>query len=246
MLARMRFLVVVVSLVLVVVALPRLDAQIHGVPASVTSIGFGGNHSFSPGVPASVTSLGPNGFGGGHARFSNCCFNPFFETAAQSPMFTRGRHFHRDGNFFGSTLPVFGYSVPYTQVVVVQPDTGYGDDEDEYYEGGGPTIFDRRGSRARGTRVVEGEREPAPAPAVQPVVAAEPPAPIVAQPNTVIVFRDGHQAELQNYAIVGDTLFDLTDNRSRKIQLADLDLPATHKANDARGVDFQIPGTPGQ
>jgi hypothetical protein len=62
----------------------------------------------------------------------------------------------------------------------------------------------------------------------------------------VIVFRDGHQTELQNYAIVGNTLFDLTDNLTHKIQLADVDLAATHKANDARGVDFQIPGSPGQ
>jgi len=62
----------------------------------------------------------------------------------------------------------------------------------------------------------------------------------------VIVFRDGHQAELQNYAIVGDTIFDFTDNLSHKIQLGDIDLSATHKANDARGVDFQIPSGAGQ
>jgi hypothetical protein len=241
MLARMRSFFVVLGLVLVVVATPRLYAQIHGVPASVTSFGFGGSHSLTPGVAASVTSLGPRGFGGGHARFGNCCFNPFFETGSRSPMFTRGRHFHR--NFFGSTLPFYGYGVPYTQVVVVQPDAGYGDDDDDYYEGG-PTIFDRRGASARRTRVVEVEREPAPA--VQPAVAAEPPATVVPQPSTVIVFRDGHQTELQNYAILGDTLFDLTDNLSHKIQLADIDLQATHKANDARGVDFQIPGSAGQ
>jgi hypothetical protein len=82
--------------------------------------------------------------------------------------------------------------------------------------------------------------EPEPGPAPQPAAAA-PPEPVVAQPSTVVIFRDGHHAELQNYAIVGDTLFDLTDNRSHKIQLADLDLPATIKANDARGVDFQVP-----
>jgi len=68
----------------------------------------------------------------------------------------------------------------------------------------------------------------------------------VPQPSTVLVFRDGHQAELQNYAIVGDTIFDLTENRSHRIQIADLDLTATRKANDARGVDFQVPGNPGQ
>jgi len=38
-----------------------------------------------------------------------------------------------------------------------------------------------------------------------------------------------------------DTLFDFAANRTHKILLADLDLPATHKANDDRGVDFQIP-----
>ena len=67
-------------------------------------------------------------------------------------------------------------------------------------------------------------------------------APVVPQPSTVIVYRDGHQMELQNYAIVGGTIFDLTDNRSRKILLAEIDLPATRKANDERGVDFQVPG----
>ena len=199
------------------------SAQIHGVPASVTSLGFGGSMSRTPGVAASVTSLGPNGFGWGHARFGNCCANTSFH----------GRHSHR--NFFASWVPV--YAVPYTQVVVVQPDVS--DDEEDY--GGGPTIFDRRGSSRR-TRVVEVEREPAPA--SQPVVAAEPPSPVVPQPSTVLIFRDGHQAELLNYAIVGDTIFDLAENRSHKILLADLDLPATRKANDERGVDFQVPGNP--
>jgi hypothetical protein len=220
-----------------------LFGQIHGVPASVTSLGFGGRSSMTPGVAASVTSLGPNGFGGGHMRFNHCCSNPFFQTGQQSPIFFNGRHSHR--NFVVGSLPFF--SVPFTQVVVVQPDAGMDEDEDENYDyDGGPTVFDRRSSLTRRTRVIEVEREKEPAPAPQPVAALEPPAPVVAQASTLLVFRDGHQSELQNYAIVGDTLFDLTDNRSHKILLTDLDLLATRKANDARGVDFQVPGTPGQ
>ena len=50
-------------------------------------------------------------------------------------------------------------------------------------------------------------------------------------------------ATVVNYAIVGDTLFDFGDGRTRKILLADLDLPATHKVNDDRGVDFQVPAS---
>jgi len=44
-----------------------------------------------------------------------------------------------------------------------------------------------------------------------------------------------------NYAIVGDTLFDFSGDRTHKILLADLDIPATQKANDASGVEFKLP-----
>jgi len=71
--------------------------------------------------------------------------------------------------------------------------------------------------------------------------SGEPEEPVAAQPSTVLVFKDGHQSDVFNYAIVGDTLFDFAAGRTRKILLADLDLPATHKANDDRGVEFQIP-----
>jgi hypothetical protein len=66
------------------------------------------------------------------------------------------------------------------------------------------------------------------------------------QPDTVLVFKDGHHQEVTNYAIVGSTLFDLTGGRSRKIPLSELDLMATAKQNDDRGIDFQVPvGTEG-
>jgi len=59
---------------------------------------------------------------------------------------------------------------------------------------------------------------------------------------TELVFRDKHTEEVQNYAIVGQTLWILNAQRARKIPLAELDIPATKKANDDRGVDFQLPG----
>jgi hypothetical protein len=57
----------------------------------------------------------------------------------------------------------------------------------------------------------------------------------------VLVFKDGHQLEVENYAIVGPTLYDLTEGHPRKVQLADLDLSATLKQNDDRGIDFHLP-----
>ena len=57
---------------------------------------------------------------------------------------------------------------------------------------------------------------------------------------TVLVFRDGHQQEVTNYAIMGQTVY-VFDQRTQKIALADLDVAATIKANDDRGLDFQLP-----
>jgi hypothetical protein len=66
-------------------------------------------------------------------------------------------------------------------------------------------------------------------------------------PATVLVFRDQHRQEVQNYAIVGQTLWNFAPEHTQKIPLSDLDLPATSKANDERGVTFHVPGaTEGQ
>jgi hypothetical protein len=61
------------------------------------------------------------------------------------------------------------------------------------------------------------------------------------QPATVIVFQDKHTEEVRNYAIVGETLWIFTEQRARKVLLSDLDVPATQKTNEDRGVDFRLP-----
>jgi hypothetical protein len=76
-----------------------------------------------------------------------------------------------------------------------------------------------------------------PAPRHERVERADP------SPPTVLVFRDQHQQEVQNYAIVGQTLWIFAAQRTQKIPLAELDVDATQKANDQRGVDFRVPGS---
>lgn len=58
---------------------------------------------------------------------------------------------------------------------------------------------------------------------------------------TTLLFRDNHTEEVQNYALVGQTLWILNEDRARKVPLGDLDVPATIKANDERGIDFKVP-----
>jgi hypothetical protein len=91
-----------------------------------------------------------------------------------------------------------------------------------------------RQEEADGDQDAYAQRAPAP-------MAAPAPEPAAIQPATVLVFRDQHKQEVQNYAIVGHTLWDFAPQHTRKIALADLDIPATVKANDDRGVTFRVP-----
>jgi hypothetical protein len=220
------------ALALVLLALP-LCAQVRGVPASVTSYGFGGNFNPNPGPPASVTSLGPNGYHSStwHSPRPVCC-GSFSSAPQRHPGF--GNH-QRVGAFFGGYSSL--YAVPYPVYAVPDEEPSAPADqfpEEEYR--GGPTIFDRRGpGPSRVDDMATREREPA------HEASQEPPTPAADQPETLLVFKDGRQLEVRNYAIVGDTLVDLTEGHRRKVPLAELDVEATSKQNDDRGIDFSLP-----
>jgi hypothetical protein len=204
-------------------------AQINGAPASVTSPGFGGRAINGP--PASVSSVGPRGF----APNSRVTF-----TAPKVPRTGDG---HRRRHLDTPAL-VYGVPVPYA-VDLGATDEGNGadadaDDNDTNYQGG-PTIFDRRGSGAASyiPPVSSASRPHAVQNADEPPADPGPP-----QEPTLLVFKDGRKLELGNYAIIGSTLFDLTPGHPRRVALADLDLEATRKENDDRGVIFRLPPTP--
>jgi hypothetical protein len=204
-------------------------ATIHGTPPSVTSIGFGGHPGFH-GIPPSVTSLnfgnvpGRRNFGFRGDRLGRDGF--------------RRRHHRRDdfiSPFLGGYYLPYGYDYGYDDPGYYA-DSGVDDSADPSYYGSGPTIFDRNGAG----------RLPGPPPGYDYRADLNPPprndaAPVADQPETVLVFKDGHEQEVKNYAIVGATLYDLSDGRTRKVQLAELDLTATVKQNDDRGIAFQLP-----
>jgi hypothetical protein len=57
-----------------------------------------------------------------------------------------------------------------------------------------------------------------------------------------LFFKDGRRMEIQNYAIIGQTLWVLDERNSTKVPLADLDLDATQRENRSRGLRFSLPG----
>jgi hypothetical protein len=196
-----------------------------GVPASVTSTGGHGG-----GVPASVLTTPRPGLG-----------------IAPNAGFHHHRHFRNNNNVV--FVPVYSYPV-YSDV---------GDylltNEDAYIPSyARPQPWDQTANQqpvapqAPGPTVMEPGYQPAPppqqtasvAPAAQPQPASQQPA--EPQPETVLVFKDGHIMQVGNYVIVGDTLYNLSGAyREYKIPLADLDLDATVKANEDRGLEFHLP-----
>ena len=51
--------------------------------------------------------------------------------------------------------------------------------------------------------------------------------------------------EIKNYAVANEKVVVFDNHHIKKIPLADIDLAATMKLNDERGVDFQIPNSAG-
>ena len=65
----------------------------------------------------------------------------------------------------------------------------------------------------------------------------------------LLVYRDGHTEEVSSYSIIGQTMYTKSDfwssgSWTRTIQIADLDVPATLKQNQQRGVRFELPSGP--
>jgi hypothetical protein len=211
--------------------IPTAGAQVNGMPASVTSPGFGGRQV--NGVAPSVTSLGPRGYTPGSPT---CCFRGVTTNPPNHPLNSQHPHRRKD-----AYLPWGGgiYSAPYYGYSDSGSDVA--DDPPGDYNGG-PTIFDRRGPGTAPASAPYSSRARNNSPQDDPAYdSAAPDAPASDQPQTILVFKDGHQVEVANYAIVGNTLYDLSSGHRQKIALADLDLTATAKQNDDRGIDFQVP-----
>jgi hypothetical protein len=98
---------------------------------------------------------------------------------------------------------------------------------------------DRLTGEVRSLREDEEVREEAAQAQSAPRAAAPQTAPS-GMPETLLVFRDGHRITVRNYAIVGSTLWKLSEGAARKFSLADIDVEATRKANSANGVEFPL------
>jgi hypothetical protein len=216
-------------------ALPSA-AQMHGPPATTTV----GGHFLAP--PPSVTSIAGRHLPPPLPSVTSIPNYGYTRWTPYSPYYSgyyRGRGY---GYGYGRGGGV-AYAIPY-----YIPADGYGYD----YVGGpdlysGPPIAPNDPimhivAEQPGARYPSNDPELAEAPPLQVQPQPEQSNAHEAKPNesSVLVFRDGHQQEVSNYAIMGQTVY-VFDKRTQKVALADLDVPATIKANDDRGLEFKIP-----
>ena len=134
----------------------------------------------------------------------------------------------------------YAYAVPYYYPV---DNSAYGYD----YVGGGPDLYSGPPPGAFDPTLHMIAEQPPANPYVEdtPDVQAYALAPRALPDDkpgdpTVLVYRDGKQQEVSSYAIMGDALY-IFDQGRKKVALAELDIPATVKANDDRGVEFRLP-----
>jgi hypothetical protein len=170
-----------------------------------------------------------------------------------------GRGHGRNKGGSGGYVYAYPYYVPYP----VGPDDGYDQDQPDsqadQQEAPAPTIFENRreyrpapnptptGSGSDDSRYGEHyldgreQRATTADAGSAPDTRPEPTPPTRQLLPVILVFKDGHQQEIANYAIVGDTLYDIGSLTARKIKLADLDLQQTIQRNEERGVEFNLP-----
>lgn len=226
----------------------------HGGFGGAHAGGFGGHAAFSGGHAGGGFAGGMRsgaGFSRGATHSSRATFSnrPFLHDGFHGNNFHRGfnNRFRGRGfrNCFGYGCWGYGYPWGYGYYDPWWWDSGSSYDED--YERDRAIANDMnqqsleqqqmlRQQQADGDRDLYARPDPAPraAPSGQPQGT-------LIMPATVLVYRDQHQKEIQNYAIVGQTLWNFAPQHTEKIPLADLDLVATAKANDDRGITFRVP-----
>ena len=64
------------------------------------------------------------------------------------------------------------------------------------------------------------------------------PDPAPPQPPITVVLKGGHNMQVQNYAVMGQTFWDFSSQPARKIPLSSIDVPASVNASNASGAEF--------
>lgn len=221
---------------------PEPDGRQHGIPASVVSptpLPFGVNPPLRVHAP-NVRVHGPLRRFGTPGHRGRPVFIPV-------PVFYS---YYTDGSYPSPADPYVPDTAPADPTPQQQAANDNNDDElrAAYLQGARDALAQQRDDRY-GEHYLDSRERDRPRPAVsenksehskRSEEAAAPAPREDKSPATVFIFKDGHQLETRNYAIMGETLFDFSGPTLKKIKLEEIDSAATVKANDDRGVQVKL------
>jgi hypothetical protein len=207
----------------------------------------GASMGFAPGGHSGPVALHPGG--------SNVVHSRRFGHGGHGRAFVAGYGFFP---YFDSDLETENVEPPPPQVVFVPPAPAATTPtpaskpaESLLLERHGDTWL--RVSSSGDARVVTGDRftGTASGAATNPATHPSDAAAVVKIPPAVLVFRDGHTEQIRKYVITGNTLvtsgdYWSTGSWTRKIAIADLNIPETLQVNRERGTGFSLPSRPGE
>src|ERR1700677_321634 len=246
----MRYLTASAVFLLFLVSMPAQAQRGGGHAAGGGHSGFSGHSSFggrSFGAGRSGSSFTSHSFASNRSSFGRPPLSRSFSGPLSSRRFT-SRNFNRSiglrirtrdfrNRCFGFPCRRFGEGIdPYWWGDL---DSSYDNGDDQQDQIGlanemNAQSLDEQRMRREGDQDVDARQ------ATPPPREAERSDPA---PPTVLVFHDQRTQEVSNYAIVGQMLWNFAPQHTQKIPLSDLDLPATAKANEDRGVGFRVPDT---
>jgi hypothetical protein len=222
--------------VLVAVLAPGSWAQMRGGVRSA-----GGFRSAAPVGRAGFGVRGPV-VGSRGIFVANPSFGIRFHTGFFPGPFFFHNGFRRHGFFFFGGVPWWGSGWGYAGYPLYYSGYSYASDQNAYASANAAYEQNRemQSEINRLTDEIErlrDEQESRYTPTPRPLAENKP------EPHepTTLVFRDQHKQEVENYAIVGQSLWIFNEQKATKIPLSSLDLEATRKVNDQRGIEFQIP-----
>ena len=200
------------------------------------------------GVPSTAVAPGPNRNSRGVPSTSAKPVQSFRRLSVRLPVPFGDPHRRREIVAIPLFYPVYVYPYPNNSLVAEEPQAGPDASpspndqalQDAYNRGAQDALAQQNRNAQRYSRE-DNFGQPTDA---KPMAAPEPARFIEPEPDTtlptVFIFKDGHRLETKSYAIMGQTLFDLSSKPPRKIQLDDLDLAATTKVNDDMGNPLRL------
>jgi hypothetical protein len=218
----------IIAALMLALSIPSAWAQHRG--------GFSGGHVGSFSHAPSMMNRGGS-FGG----FSHNNGVHLTTSFGNSRGFHHGFNHFRGRGFGYGFYPYYGYGLYGYDPFLWDSASSY-DSSDAYYEQNqqlSQQVNDLSNELAR-LRDEQQIRAYTPLPTSRPPVSQSPVKADVSI-TTILIYRDQHREEINNYAVVGHTLWIFNQDRARKIPLADLDVDATSKVNEDRGVDFNVP-----